>query len=250
MFRLLRTVFCCALAAACLLGPAPADARLVVHGKRVIYPEKSREITFYFRNKGDTPTLAQIWVDEFDKDEGPDASKAPFVALPPLIRVAAHTQQAARLRYTGAPLPDDRESVFWLNVLDAPPRDAAMDATQPYLQAAFRNKIKLFFRPAALKGLDASSSIGALQWSVVHEGKTQKLQARNDSPFHVNAVHAQLRVGDRWIEARNVGMIAPKSTLQFELPPVEAVPASAEVSFKYISEHGVLTEHSSALIHP
>ncbi len=51
-------------------------------------------------------------------------------------------------------LPKDRESVFWFNVLEVPPKpDAATVANQSLLQLAFRTRIKLFYRPEALKGI-------------------------------------------------------------------------------------------------
>ncbi|PJI52023.1 molecular chaperone EcpD, partial [Methylobacterium radiotolerans] len=51
--------------------------------------------------------------------------------------------------HTGEPMPQDKESVFWLNVLEIPPKDKA---NQNLLQMAFRSRIKLFYRPAGLKG--------------------------------------------------------------------------------------------------
>ncbi|QGY26852.1 fimbria/pilus periplasmic chaperone [Escherichia coli] len=42
----------------------------------------------------------------------------------------------------------DRESVFWFNVLELPPKpDAEKVANQSLLQLAFRTRIKLFYRP-------------------------------------------------------------------------------------------------------
>lgn len=62
-------------------------------------------------------------------------------------------------------LPKDRESVFWFNVLEVPPKpDAATVANQSLLQLAFRTRIKLFYRPEALKGNPSEAPL-ALKWS-------------------------------------------------------------------------------------
>jgi chaperone protein EcpD len=245
---MIRTTLYCVLAVTSLVAAAPADARISVLGNRVIYPAEAKEVTIRFSNRGDTPTLAQIWVDDFDQDVGPDKSRSPFVAMPPLVRVGANKTQAVRIRYTGGALPEDRESVFWLNILDAPARDGAVDASDPHIQIAIRNRLKLFYRPTALKGLDAASAVPSLQWSIVPNGAGWALQVRNDSPFHVNAVRAELQVGGQSVEAKDVDIIAPKSVKKFVVPGLGARPASAEVTFKYISDHGAKLDHRAPLI--
>ncbi len=50
--------------------------------------------------------------------------------------------------YTGEPLPQDKESVFWLNVQESLPKPDANKAGVNRLQLNSRSRIKLFFRPA------------------------------------------------------------------------------------------------------
>ncbi|WP_251677901.1 fimbria/pilus periplasmic chaperone [Escherichia coli] len=68
----------------------------------------------------------------------------PHLLLPPPInRVDPGKGQTLRVTFTDLPLPTDRESVFWLNVLEIPTRYEPK-SNDNYLQVAFRTRIKLF----------------------------------------------------------------------------------------------------------
>ncbi|WP_163540299.1 fimbrial biogenesis chaperone, partial [Klebsiella pneumoniae] len=65
--------------------------------------------------------------------------------------VNEHNGQQLRIKKLPSSLPADRESVFFLNVLDIPPRPENLQ-NQNTVQLAIKSRIKLFYRPAALKG--------------------------------------------------------------------------------------------------
>ncbi|MCV5656029.1 fimbria/pilus periplasmic chaperone, partial [Escherichia coli] len=80
-------------------------------------------------------------------------------------------------------LPKDRESVFWFNVLEVPPKpDAATATNQSLLQLAFRTRIKLFYRPEGLKGNPSDAPL-ALKWSWATAGGQTALQVTNPTPY-------------------------------------------------------------------
>src|SRR5262245_34692037 len=101
-----------------------AAAGVSVNGTRVVYPAAKREVTLSLRNPGEAPSLVQAWLDTGNQFSKPGDSKVPFVLTPPLFRLDPGKVQSIRLVYTHDPLPEDRETVFWLNVLDIPPRAA------------------------------------------------------------------------------------------------------------------------------
>ena len=113
------------IATTCLTAAHYAAAAVVVDGTRVVYPAAKREVTINIRNPGATPSLVQAWLDAGDPHAKPGESKVPFVLTPPLFRIDPTKVQSLRLVYTHDPLREDRESLFWLNVLDIPPRAAA-----------------------------------------------------------------------------------------------------------------------------
>ncbi|WP_250143332.1 fimbrial biogenesis chaperone, partial [Escherichia coli] len=60
-----------------------------------------------------------------------------------------------RIQYTGAPLPTDRESVFWLDIKAIAPKPKE---SSNELQVNVKSKFKIFYRPDNLKG-DAADEL-------------------------------------------------------------------------------------------
>jgi chaperone protein EcpD len=217
-----------------------ASAGVVITGTRLIYPAGQKEITVKLNNNGTQPALTQSWIDTGSVESTPTSSKAPFLLSPPVARIDPAKGQTLRVLFTGAPLSQDKESVFWLNVLEIPPKpqDAGDLNT---LQMAFRSRIKLFYRPAGLVGT-ASEAIEQVQWQLVpaRDGQGMALQAFNPSAFHVSLIELDLVVGTQR-ERSEDGMVAPGETRQFLLPALKARPTgAAQVEFNAINDYGAL----------
>lgn len=225
------------LAVLMLLPCASALAGVVINGTRVIYPAQAREVTVQVSNDGQAPSLVQAWVDTGNPEQTPDNSDAPFVLTPPIARVEPGRSQALRLIFTGAGLPDDRESLFWLNVLDVPPSpEAVAGEEQNFLQVAFRSRIKLFYRPQALHG-QANEAPNALRWS--RSGAQLKVQ--NPSAFHVTLADVVALAGTHEHALGDKGrMVAPGQSLEF---PVSTV--VDRVRFSTINDYGGRVEHTA-----
>ncbi|AKJ41239.1 molecular chaperone [Pragia fontium] len=187
---------------------APAMAGIVITGTRVIYPASEREVMVKIENKGDIPVLVQSWVDDGDENATPEDTKAPFTVTPPVNRVNAGKGQTLRLMFTGADLPKDKESVFWLSVLEVPPR--SKDG-QNQLQMAFRSRIKIFYRPQTLPG-NASSAGKSVTWRKTKGG----LEATNPTPYHVSLANIASDKEGKNIVAEG-GMISPGETQFFPM---------------------------------
>ena len=54
------------LAFASSVAAPAAQAEIVIHGTRVIYPSDAREVTLQVSNNGSKPALVQAWIDEGD----------------------------------------------------------------------------------------------------------------------------------------------------------------------------------------
>ncbi|WP_405083874.1 fimbrial biogenesis chaperone [Paraburkholderia caribensis] len=171
---------------ACALFAGAAQASVTIGGTRVVYPLDQREVTVKLNNDSRAPSLVQVWMDDGNVDAKPGYSKAPFVITPPIFRMDAGKSQTLRVMYSGEALPQDRESVYWLNVLDVPPKaDARPDANT--LQFAYRTRIKVFVRPPKLQGTPDEAP-RQLDWKVVPapEGKGQALAVSNPTAYHVS----------------------------------------------------------------
>jgi len=73
-----------------------------------------------------------------------------------------------RMVYTKEPLATDKETLFWLNVLEVPPRVGGEEDNQ--LRFAFRLRTKIFFRPANL-AIKPDNAPGLLEWRLVKSGR-------------------------------------------------------------------------------
>lgn len=217
-----------------------ASAGVVITGTRLIYPADQKEITVKLNNSGTQPALTQSWIDTGSVESTPTSSTAPFLLSPPVARIDPGKGQTLRVLFTGAPMAQGRESVFWLNVLEIPPK-AQDGGDLNTLQMAFRSRIKLFYRPAGLVGT-ASEAIEQVQWTLVpaRNGQGLALQAFNPSAFHVSLIELDLVVGAQR-ERSEDGMVAPGETRQFLLPTLKARPTgAAEVEFSAINDYGAL----------
>ncbi|PLM40663.1 pilus assembly protein, partial [Klebsiella quasipneumoniae] len=98
-----------------------ADASMVIDGTRIVFPGDKKEIAVRATNVGETPSLTQVWVDDGRVQNRPEKDSAPFIVLPPIVRIEPGKGQSWRLVFNGSRLPQDRESLFWFNLLDIPP---------------------------------------------------------------------------------------------------------------------------------
>jgi len=247
MNKIARNALWFALSVSSAVVPSQAVARITIESTRAIYPEGAKEISVRIENAGTTPSLIQAWVDEYGIKGNPSTSKAPFMLLPPVVRVDAGKQQLLRIRFAGAELPQDRESVYSLNVLDVPSRGEAANAGGSMLNIAVRNRVKLFYRPQALSMINPTSAIESLHWNIARAGNGWVLRARNDSPFHISTVAATVVAGGRSTEVDGVSMIAPKASKDFPLAVAPSQGGGAQVKFKFVSEHGSVIERTAEL---
>lgn len=226
---------------------ARAEADVVINGTRIIYSSEEKEATVKLNNQGATPMLVQIWMDDGDEKVVPEKAKTPFTLMPPMFRMEAGKGLAVRVIYTGEPLPSDKESLFWFNLLEVPPRPKDAEGRN-LLQFAFRTRIKFFFRPAGLPG-SANDAFKQLSWKLVNapEGKGVALQVTNPSPYYVNFAHVGLKI-DKQREVGLGGMVAPGATTVFPLTNLQGRPkGNVLATFDVINDFGAIAEHEETL---
>ncbi|QII29146.1 fimbria/pilus periplasmic chaperone [Stenotrophomonas maltophilia] len=237
------------LAATLFMASGPVFASIVITGTRVIYPAEASEVTVKLNNSGTRPALVQSWIDRGDIASTPSSAEAPFMLSPPVTRIDPGKGQSLRVMATSSTLPKDRESVFWLNVLDIPPEVQA-EAGANLLQMAFRSRIKIFFRPSRLPG-SATDAMSRLEWRLdfSESGEGHVLRAFNPTAFHVSLVGLSVGHGEQRAPSED-GMVAPGATAAFPVKTL-ALPISenVDVSFSAINDHGALIQVRSRL-HP
>ena len=226
------------VAATFLTAALHAHAGVVVDGTRVVYPAAKREVTINISNSSSVPSLVQAWLDAGDPHAKPGDAKVPFVLTPPLFRLDPTKVQSLRLVYTHDPLPVDRESLFWLNVLDIPPRATANGDAPNQLELAFRHRMKVFFRPAGLAG-SAADAPGRMTWKLLSkDGKLVSIQASNPGPYHVSMTKVVVTLGGQPVTVQT-DMVDPFASRSFNLPEPVAVPnGSVALEYWFVNDYG------------
>ena len=129
------------LALVLALFTVQAQAGIVIGGTRVIYNGDKKETSASIRN----PDKSGVWLVQSWVDSGVKGSKTPFIVTPPLFRINPGEENMLRIVRTGGSLPEDRESVFWLNVKSIPATDDSIPHNN-VLQVVVKSRLKLFYR--------------------------------------------------------------------------------------------------------
>ena len=222
-----------------------ANADVYINATRVIYPAEKREITFTVGNGANTKSLIQTWVDEGNPKDTPDNSKAPFILTPPLAVIGAQKTQNIRMSYSGEQvLPSDKESLFWINVLEAPKN--TQDPNE--LRISLRTRIKLFYRPSGLE-IKPEEAPQKIDWQMNHNNDKWVLTAKNNSPYFITLSQIKIKTneftGIAKLSPQN-SMISPGQNVEFALTP-DATPTETGIKFSAINDYGGNSDYSASL---
>ncbi|RDI97221.1 molecular chaperone [Dyella solisilvae] len=217
---------------------ATAQASVVIGGTRVVFPAKDGEVTVRLTNQGSKPALVESWIDSGDAQSTPDKVDVPFLVTPPLFRLEPNKDQSLRIVATPAQLPVDRESLFWLNVLEVPPKPTSLEGeSKNTLQFAVRSRLKLFYRPPNLPG-DPLKAPESLTWKAMSGGESIALEIRNPTPYYVTLTTITVNSGGA-IYSADSGMISPLSTLRVAVKDMPHAPSSgASIDYTALNDYG------------
>ncbi|CNL64794.1 fimbrial biogenesis chaperone [Yersinia aldovae] len=210
----------------------PAQASVIAEKTRVIFSEGNTEESLQLVNSNSYPVAVQVWVDDGDLMATPEKAISAVLVLPPLFRLQPQAQRSLRLILSGASkLPVDRESAFWLNVYEIPPKAAPKAEDESFVTLGLRLQYKVFYRP---KNLPApGNTLGtALAFTLERNGDTTLVKVNNPTPYYASL--ASLTFGS----AEGLpDMVAPYSKLDFLLNS-SPVPGSKIVNFVLIDDLG------------
>lgn len=213
-------------------------ASVQILATRVILNAAEKEQTFVIRNVGKSPSLVQLWLSEKDNNKMEIQDDLPLFITPPVGRINADKRKVFRVFPTEkalSDLPQDRESMFWINVLDVPEMDAKKQEGNQ-LNMAFRTRIKLFYRPVNIEGTLIAAA-EQLSWKKRRSGKGYDFVATNNSPFHITLVNVHLKNGDKIIATQPGEMISPYTSQIVAVKGMEAANVNM-LEYDYISDLG------------
>jgi P pilus assembly chaperone PapD len=195
-----------------------ANAGVIIGGTRVIFEGAKKEATINITNPDNTPYLIQSWIDMQDGVAG----KAPFIITPPLYRLDGGQKNLERIVMTGS-LPQEQESLFWLNIKAIPSASKEMNA----LQIAVKTRIKLIYRPEGLRASTPEEQANKLTW----QQSGNAIQVNNPTPYVIN--FNEITLGGRKLD--DVTYVLPGASARFSLP--EGV-SGHSLTFKVINDYG------------
>ncbi len=206
------------------LFPAVASAGGIALGAtRIIYPMEVKQVSLGVTNTDEKNRfLIQSWI-----DDASDKKMKIFTVTPPLFVSKPKSENTIKIINTGADLPKDRESLFWLNSKAIPSVEREQVADKNVLQIAVLARIKMFVRPAGLP-VKAGDAYKMLKFSRVSGG----INVTNPSPYYLTVVN--MTIGNQKIESF---MVAPFT----EKIVNTAQPAAGGISYQTINDYGANT---------
>jgi fimbrial chaperone protein len=193
-----------------------------IGGTRLIYNGNASQATISVKNPDNKPYLIQSWV---ENAEGVKDGR--FVVTPPLFAMQGKKENTLRiLDATNNQLPQDRESLFWMNVKAIPSMDKSK-LSDNTLQLAIISRIKLYYRPV---GLALPPDQAAEKLTFRRSAGT--LTLINPTPYYLTVT--ELNAGSRVLEN---ALVPPLGEARVKLP----ADAGSEITYKTINDYGALT---------
>ncbi|MBG2875609.1 molecular chaperone [Proteus alimentorum] len=207
-------------------------ASVVLERTRLIFPADKSIISLQVFNRSEQPTLIQSWIDEGNIASTPETTTAPFFVIPPMVKMTANGGLQLKIQQLENRLPKDRESVFYLNVLDIAPKPENKENLST-LQLALQTRIKIFYRPVQLKLTteDVFKQIG-----ITHDG--EYLEINNPTAYYFTI--SKIYFDDKEELLKNAIMIAPfaKQHIQYQ----KQADINQVITVIYIDDNGNLQQ--------
>ncbi|WP_369311261.1 molecular chaperone [Providencia rettgeri] len=201
-----------------------AEAAVSIDRTRVIvYADDNSSPVNVINHSKKLPYLVQTWL-ENEKEE---KINSPLTALPPLQRVEKDTTVQVRIvpLPEAAKLPQDRESLFYFNLQEIPPKSDKQNA----IQFALRLKIKLFYRPTELKAL--AENVWQEKLELIPSAQGLKLV--NPTPFYIVI---PVIISDKTSLLAEDESVTLKPKSDELLPNIK--PKSQKIQVQYINDYG------------
>lgn len=218
-------------------------AGVIITGTRIIFPSNQNTVTVQLNNPADEPALIQTWLDDGDPLVMPEAGIIPFVVIPPVVEILPKKGQMLRLISNGAEkLPQDRESMYWFNILDIP-AVSEDKINENRLNISIRSRIKLFYRPNKLM-MSQAKAFESVKSN--YNEKKQALYMGNSSPYYLNILNIDLINGSEKFIYSEPLIIAPFSS---EVIKVKTLFIPKNINLNIINDYGATEEHQFRVEH-
>ncbi|MGP0153887.1 fimbria/pilus periplasmic chaperone [Pantoea ananatis] len=212
--------------ASCLTS---ANAALTIDRSRLIYNQDDKSVSINVTNRNTKdPYLAQGWID----DENEKKVTNLMMVLPPVQRVEAGAKTLVRIQKLAEieSLPKDRESVFYFNLREIPPKSDKPNT----LMLAMQTRLKVFYRPSALKVDRMADTVpGTTSITLAKQGDVYYLN--NPTPYYFSFVEGRTAENAKGVDAFEPVMAVPKSKIKL---PVSASKLGNAPVLMFVNDYG------------
>ncbi|CAI1875584.1 fimbria/pilus periplasmic chaperone [Serratia quinivorans] len=209
-----------------LLAPQ-AQAAIALDRTRVIFDGGQNSVSLNISNQNkQLPYLAQAWLE----DEQGTKIQSPLVVLPPVQRVEPGKPSQVKIQALPAAkqLPQDRETLYYFNLREIPPKSDKPNT----LQIALQTRIKLFYRPAAIA---PQQNAAPWQEKLTLSKQGDKYQVNNPTPYYITIVDASSKKGAEGVKGFEPLMVPPKGNISLG---VSATALGSSPVLTYINDYG------------
>ncbi|WP_431224309.1 fimbria/pilus periplasmic chaperone [Serratia sp. L9] len=211
------------LATVLLLGSQMANAAIALDRTRVIYNGQSKSVSLNLSNENkELPYLAQAWIEDAQHQK----VTTPLVVTPPVQRLEPGAKSAIKVSAMpeAMKLPQDRESLFYFNLREIPPRSEKTNV----MQIALQTQIKLFYRPEAI-----TPKKGVIwQEQTTLQQTAQGYRIENPTPYYLIVIGLAEKNSAAAVDEFQPLMIAPQSSAELKSP------AFSKPVVTYINDYG------------
>ncbi|PRD14168.1 fimbria/pilus periplasmic chaperone [Pantoea coffeiphila] len=207
--------------------PSMTYAAIAIQQSRVIFDgDKLSQSLLVINQNPHAPYLVHGWIE----DEIGKRVQGPLLILPPIQRIEPGENSQIKIQALTAArlLRQDRETLFYLNLREIPPRVKGGNT----LQVALQNRIKVFYRPVGLKNRELASPWHS---QLILTRRDNRWQIANPSPYYITLVDAQIHQKGSQIADFTPLMLAPGSS---EMLPGNISHYGHAPVFTYLNDYG------------
>ncbi|MBH3071698.1 fimbria/pilus periplasmic chaperone [Serratia marcescens] len=204
-----------------------ANAAIALDRTRIIFDGSVQSVSLSVSNQNkQLPYLAQGWLE----DEQGNKIQSPLTVLPPVQRIEPGKPSQVKIQALPAAkmLPQDRESLYYFNLREIPPKSNKPNS----LQIALQTRIKLFYRPAAIA---PERNAAPWQEKLTLTKQGDKYIVNNPTPYYVTIVDAATRKGVEGAKGFEPFMVPPKGNTPLT---VSAGSLGGSPVLTYINDYG------------
>jgi P pilus assembly chaperone PapD len=184
-----------------------ALAVIALDRTRVVFDGANKSVSLRVTNENKAlPYLAQGWLEDTQGKKITD----PLVILPPVQRIKPGVQSQLKIQSlaTVQQLAQDRETLFYFNLLEIPPKSSKPNT----LQLALQTRIKLFYRPSSIEVKRADYAT-PFQERVMLTRVGDKYHVTNPTPYYISLVKVASGTAVTALAGFEPVMVEPKGQL-------------------------------------